>query len=168
MQYIDDDMDELFRRAAENYPLKTDGADWEKVKKAFGNTLPDKKGKIKFRWIVILSVSFVWITNTFIAYQQSYDLNKENSFVKKTIPISQQQKTDQNKQSINKEDLVINNKEKQVEQKEINLNQLTDQKIKLISSINNNSKSTKSVENQKLIQNSGSIIFNENSTIVNS
>lgn len=31
MQLIDDDMDELFRNAAEHYPLKTDGADWNAV-----------------------------------------------------------------------------------------------------------------------------------------
>lgn len=31
MQLIDDDMDELFRNAAEHYPLRTDGADWNAV-----------------------------------------------------------------------------------------------------------------------------------------
>lgn len=31
MQYPDDDMDELFRKAAEGYPLNTDGANWDKV-----------------------------------------------------------------------------------------------------------------------------------------
>ncbi len=31
MQDINDDMDDLFRKAAEQYPLKTDGADWQKV-----------------------------------------------------------------------------------------------------------------------------------------
>ncbi|MEP6616252.1 MAG: hypothetical protein ABJA57_06710, partial [Ginsengibacter sp.] len=32
MQHVNDDMDELFRRAAENYPLNTNGADWDKVR----------------------------------------------------------------------------------------------------------------------------------------
>src|SRR4051812_35059703 len=29
MQLLDDDMNELFRKAASQYPLKTDGADWD-------------------------------------------------------------------------------------------------------------------------------------------
>ena len=33
MQYVNDDMDELFRRAAENYPLNTNSADWNEVQK---------------------------------------------------------------------------------------------------------------------------------------
>lgn len=32
MQYVDDDMDNLFRRAAESYPLNTDAANWDKFK----------------------------------------------------------------------------------------------------------------------------------------
>src|SRR6476620_2908423 len=31
MQYVNDDMDEVFRRAAENYPLDTGNANWNKV-----------------------------------------------------------------------------------------------------------------------------------------
>lgn len=31
MQHINDDMDELYRHAAEDYPLKIEGADWESV-----------------------------------------------------------------------------------------------------------------------------------------
>ena len=31
MLYVNDDTDELFRRAADDYPLNTDGAEWEKV-----------------------------------------------------------------------------------------------------------------------------------------
>lgn len=34
MSELNDDMDELFRRAAENYPLKTDSADWNKLNNA--------------------------------------------------------------------------------------------------------------------------------------
>ncbi|MGE5518640.1 MAG: outer membrane beta-barrel protein [Candidatus Dadabacteria bacterium] len=34
MQPLNDDMDNLFRRAAENYPLNVSGADWSKVHKA--------------------------------------------------------------------------------------------------------------------------------------
>jgi hypothetical protein len=34
MQPLNDDMDNMFRRAAENYPLNISGADWSKVQKA--------------------------------------------------------------------------------------------------------------------------------------
>ncbi|MBD0280551.1 MAG: hypothetical protein ICV81_21665, partial [Flavisolibacter sp.] len=33
MQHLNNDMDELMRKAAEHYPLKPIGADWEKVEK---------------------------------------------------------------------------------------------------------------------------------------
>ena len=31
MQFVNDDMDDMYRRAAEEYPLKTDSGDWNKV-----------------------------------------------------------------------------------------------------------------------------------------
>ena len=31
MQFVNDDMDELFRQAAKDYPLKTDSEDWNAV-----------------------------------------------------------------------------------------------------------------------------------------
>ena len=33
MQQVNDDMDELYRKAGENYPLNTNTADWEKLRK---------------------------------------------------------------------------------------------------------------------------------------
>ena len=33
MQYIDNDMDDLFRKAAKDYPLNTNSGDWEEVVK---------------------------------------------------------------------------------------------------------------------------------------
>lgn len=49
---MNDDREDVFRRAAENYPLKTDGADWETVLKkmkqdeASGTTAPVTKKEI--------------------------------------------------------------------------------------------------------------------------
>ena len=40
MQYVNDDMDELFRRAAKDYPLNTNSADWEKVKNKLADAAP--------------------------------------------------------------------------------------------------------------------------------
>lgn len=42
MQDVNDDMDELFRRAANNYPLNTNGADWSKIAAAL-NRFVDKE-----------------------------------------------------------------------------------------------------------------------------
>src|SRR5689334_1268355 len=58
MQYVNDDMDELFRRAAENYPLDTGSGDWSKVAKALQdpeeNKSPQKNGKGRFLWLLLL------------------------------------------------------------------------------------------------------------------
>lgn len=60
MQYVNDDMDELFRSAAENYPLDTRGADWSRVLNAMEGrdeqtTVPQKKNKYgRFLWLLLL------------------------------------------------------------------------------------------------------------------
>lgn len=61
MQYVNDDMDELFKRAAENYPLDTRSADWNKVLAALQNetetktTSGRKEGKKgRFLWLLLL------------------------------------------------------------------------------------------------------------------
>ena len=37
MQYVNDDMDEVFRRAAEHYPLDTNSSNWDKVARALAS-----------------------------------------------------------------------------------------------------------------------------------
>src|SRR5215204_1792576 len=60
MQYVNDDMDELFRRAAENYPLDTKGANWDKVLSALqdqniNTAIPEKKkNNGRFLWLLLL------------------------------------------------------------------------------------------------------------------
>lgn len=63
MSELNDDMDELFRRAAENYPLKTDSSNWSKVNNALqaadGNVSVDineakKKNYRKLLWLALL------------------------------------------------------------------------------------------------------------------
>ncbi|HET7899363.1 MAG TPA: outer membrane beta-barrel protein [Flavisolibacter sp.] len=58
MQHLNDDMDELFRRAAGEYPLNTGGADWEKMQALLSSeqTVPvPKKGRKKhFLWLLLL------------------------------------------------------------------------------------------------------------------
>jgi len=60
MQYVNDDMDELFRKAAENYPLDTKGANWNKVLSALQDqntttAIPEKKkNNGRFLWLLLL------------------------------------------------------------------------------------------------------------------
>ena len=60
MQYVNDDMDELFRRAAENYPLDTSSANWNKVlaglqDQNINKTIPEKKrNNGRFLWLLLL------------------------------------------------------------------------------------------------------------------
>jgi hypothetical protein len=59
MQYVKDDMDELFRRAAEDYSLDTKGADWNKVAALLqdeGGQQPagKKRDKRQLLWLLCL------------------------------------------------------------------------------------------------------------------
>lgn len=51
---VNDDMDELYRRAAENYPLNTDSHDWNKVAAELAVTQPEGKSKNWFKGTVNL------------------------------------------------------------------------------------------------------------------
>src|SRR5688572_3401469 len=61
MQSVNNDMDDLFRRAAEDYPLQTNGADWNKVMQGLeagtGKHMP--KSTLKYK-------SFLWIAAAFL------------------------------------------------------------------------------------------------------
>jgi hypothetical protein len=54
MQLLDDDMDELFRNAASDYPLNTDGGDWEamrnKLQQAENNQQGTATNRLGGRW----------------------------------------------------------------------------------------------------------------------
>ena len=96
MQYVNDDMDELFRSAAENYPLDTRTADWDKVlaalqgqteTKTISEKKRDKNGR--FLWLLLLlPLGFVCnqlyspgiLNNNGIS---KTDAKKENPFLKK-------------------------------------------------------------------------------------
>jgi hypothetical protein len=59
MQPLDNDMDDLFREAAENYPLRVSGADWDKIAGALSTQLilqpPEaKSNKKKYLWLLLL------------------------------------------------------------------------------------------------------------------
>lgn len=56
MQYVNDDMDELFRRAAGQYPLDTSSGDWSKVQAALQQEqpAPGRKDRRHYLWLLLL------------------------------------------------------------------------------------------------------------------
>ena len=65
MQDVNNDMDDLFRKAAEQYPLKTDGTDWQNVfaglQTASMPVAEEKKKKRRFLWLfLLLPLGLLW------------------------------------------------------------------------------------------------------------
>ncbi len=73
MLYVNDDMDELFRRAADNYPLKTDSAEWKKVSDHLpvnNLTTPDPTPDTKNRYwllLLLLLIPIIWLSNNYLS-----------------------------------------------------------------------------------------------------
>lgn len=73
MQHVNDDMDELFRRAAEDYPLNTDSADWNAVAKKLSadKSIADKESVKANRnykhllWLLLL-LPVGWLSYNYI------------------------------------------------------------------------------------------------------
>ena len=59
MQYVNDDMDDIFRKAAEGYPLDTSGSDWNKVLSALQEAeevkpAAKKNNRRRYLWLLML------------------------------------------------------------------------------------------------------------------
>ncbi|HMJ47131.1 MAG TPA: outer membrane beta-barrel protein [Ferruginibacter sp.] len=70
MQYVNDDMDDLFRRAAEGYSLDTSSGDFNEVMKKLQaeKNIPhvDKSITDKRKWLLLLLlIPFVWVCNNY-------------------------------------------------------------------------------------------------------
>src|SRR5687768_4698087 len=69
MQFVNDDMDDLYRRAAEDYPLKTDSGDWNKVldKMQAGGEgkIPVKRDRSRY-FLLLALIPLVLICTTYI------------------------------------------------------------------------------------------------------
>src|SRR6187549_828095 len=69
MQFVNDDMDDMYRQAAEEYPLKTDSGDWNKVLEKMQS---DSKGKIPERkvkrryFLLLVLIPLLLICTTYI------------------------------------------------------------------------------------------------------
>ena len=65
MQYLNEDMDDLFRKAAEDYPLKADQGNWDIVAKKMAAIAPEeasvvlpqkRKKRFIFWWLLLLLI----------------------------------------------------------------------------------------------------------------
>lgn len=89
MQSVNDDMDDLFRKAAQHYPLKTDSANWDSVLNKMDATEPatpakTKKNFRKLLWLLLL-IPFGWLCN-------NYFIGNDNVTVKEDSPTIEQAK----------------------------------------------------------------------------
>ncbi|MBP1650505.1 MAG: hypothetical protein H6Q26_662 [Bacteroidetes bacterium] len=78
MQLLDDDMDELFRNAASQYPLKTDGADWDALSSRLQSAQPQPaavEGVRGNKW-VWLGISILMTILFFISYAPPLETGK--------------------------------------------------------------------------------------------
>ena len=79
MQYLNDDMDELYRRAAEDYPLNTNSADWNAVlKKIYVDgtvNTGNEKEKKSYRWLLLL---LLLLPTAWIGKEYFYSSNKQS------------------------------------------------------------------------------------------
>ena len=91
-----DDMDELLRKAADNYPLKTDNADWKKVRsdlvaKGMSNA-PTKNKNRRSLWLLLLLplgwAVYYYIPLTDTSYQNittKGEINKSSQSITQNI-----------------------------------------------------------------------------------
>jgi hypothetical protein len=96
MQYVNDDMDDLFRRAAENYPLDTKSADWGKVaaelEKKYDKIEKPGSNNRKYLWLLLL-LPFSFLCNHIFNADTSElvksDQNNSNTYNKSSIQIQE-------------------------------------------------------------------------------
>ena len=89
MHYENENMDELFRRAAENYPLDTSSKDWNKVMQALQteNGQPEvaqKNNRGRFLWLLLLLPMGLVCNQYFM--QNNNDEKNISSAAKEVIP----------------------------------------------------------------------------------
>ncbi|MEO5908002.1 MAG: outer membrane beta-barrel protein [Ginsengibacter sp.] len=98
MQNIENDMDDLFRRAAEKYPLKTGQPDWEGIDKRLSaspaiveSQVPVRKNNYK-KWILFLLLTGISLLIGFMIlnpghrnYQDDKPINQQGDLNKKPV-----------------------------------------------------------------------------------
>lgn len=87
MQQVNDDMEDLFRRAAENYPLNTGNADWNTMAKKLADQSnatdieQKKKEKKRFLWLLLL-IPFI-----LFYYNYYFHAGEKISATSKNVPV---------------------------------------------------------------------------------
>ncbi|GAA4338204.1 outer membrane beta-barrel protein [Flaviaesturariibacter amylovorans] len=66
MQFVNDDMDDVFRRAGSEFPLNTGGADWSKVARALelpeeATAPPRRRRDRRYLWLLLLLLPLPWV-----------------------------------------------------------------------------------------------------------
>jgi hypothetical protein len=64
MQYVNDDIDDLLKKAGKNYPLYTNSGDWEKIANALNKNssqLSENKSRQKFYFLVLLIPTLLFL-----------------------------------------------------------------------------------------------------------
>ncbi len=99
MPYRNDDLDKLFRKAARNYPLKTDNADWDKLSEKLANSQKIAARKNNRKYAAVLLLSAIIITSLSV-YKFRIDNNEAvksttvTQILTETIPVeNEMQKT---------------------------------------------------------------------------
>ena len=91
MQSLDDDMDELFKRAGEEYPLNTNNADWNKVLHGLHHSNEDlpQKEKKDYRYLLLLlllPIGFICGRDSSRNNQEIVAKNSTEATTTKTLP----------------------------------------------------------------------------------
>ena len=104
MQHVNDDMDDVFRKAAENYPLKTDNADWEKVQRKLSAVDVEasagvQKNKRRYLLLLLLLIPVSWFGYNYFSTgnKKLTAENKADQPTNKTISTSKENISDKNK-----------------------------------------------------------------------
>jgi len=99
MQSLNDDMDELFRRASEEYPLKTDGADWKKMMQKMHSVEGDvREGgnhskDFHFLWLLLL-LPIGFICGRYVGNKHQEEITvSDKSVAKKSTARQERQST---------------------------------------------------------------------------
>src|SRR5687767_13374857 len=111
MQFSNNDMDELFRKAADKYPLKTDNADWEKISKALDEPETRKPaGGFPFGRAAVAVILLIFLAGSTWYFTKSDSTEEKTLLVqnKKTV-LEQNEISNSNKSTTVKEQTIVEN-----------------------------------------------------------
>ena len=161
MQFVNDDMDDLIRRAAEEYPLKTDSGDWDKLVSKMqadsGNkNIPGKKGNRRRYLLLLILIPLLLICTTYINNNSSGNINNQISketTVKQPVSNIDENRQIREKDKNNVQTTKAHNKVALSPTLKQNENSVRDRATKLFTDNNNYRNNTVSVtKNNRLLQ----------------